>query len=255
MWTFAFWRTATCHFFHWNQSHVRWFTIDTKSLAWPFLLPANGYSLNPKWQGRRRRCGGVCVLGGGRGVEITAVKEGSDCIGAACERQQRAQPNQSGRSKKVLLSARNDPLDNHTGTERLYLTLIAKTAAPPSENGMTPERSPCHPPAERPDLFPNGIHNHPSSVFTLIVILRLALLYLELQQRLITVYCQHIHLCSTSSVWPSWHLGPHVRQQQVACPSWGHRSPTSPVWGSRLCGTVQTKVTVKNRCHSKRIQP
>lgn len=43
------------------------------------------------------------------------------------------------RWEKVPLSASNGPLDNHTGTKLLYLTLIAKTAAPPSPNRMTPQ--------------------------------------------------------------------------------------------------------------------
>ena len=43
---------------------------------------------------------------GGEWVEITAVengsavKEGPDCIGTACEREQQAQPNQGDRRKK-----------------------------------------------------------------------------------------------------------------------------------------------------------
>lgn len=98
-----------------------------------------------------RDCGGGWVgWSGGRWVEITvvkmavAVKEGPDCIGTARWREQPVQPNQSyTRQKKVLLSASNDPLDNHTGTKRFYLTLIANPGPPISELHDSPAL-PCH---------------------------------------------------------------------------------------------------------------
>lgn len=120
-------------------------------------------------------------LGRGWGVisvvkMAVAVKEGPDCIGTARRREQPVQPNQSrtGQEKKVLLSASNDPLDNHTGTKRLYLTLIANPGPPISELHDSPAL-PCHLPAQRREPSLNGIYNHPSSVSTLIVILRLEL--------------------------------------------------------------------------------
>lgn len=76
--------------------------------------------------------------------------------------------------KKVLLSASNDPLDNHTGTKRLYLTLIANPGPPISELHDSPAL-PHHLPAQSREPSLNGIYNHPSSVSTLIVILRLEL--------------------------------------------------------------------------------
>lgn len=104
--------------------------------------------------------GGNHSSGNGR-----AVKEGPDCIGTACETEQHAQPNQSHIREKVLLSVSNGPLDNHTGTKLLYLTLIAKAAAPPSESCMTPPMSPCHLPVYSQDLSLNGIHNRPLLYF------------------------------------------------------------------------------------------
>lgn len=107
-----------------------------------------------------RRSGGR--MGGNHSSENgRAVKEGPDCIGTAYETEQHAQPNQSPIREKVLLSASNGPLDNHTGTKLLYLTLIAKAAAPPSGSCMTPPIPPCHLPAYSQDLFLNGIHNNP----------------------------------------------------------------------------------------------
>lgn len=101
-----------------------------------------------------------------------AVKEGPDCIGTARRREQPVQPNQSCTGqKKVLLSASNDPLDNHTGTKRLYLTLIANPGPPISELHDSPAL-PRHLPAQSREPSLNGIYNHPSSVSTLIVILR-----------------------------------------------------------------------------------
>lgn len=72
------------------------------------------------------------VLGGNHsGENGSAVKEGPDCIGAACEGGAACAAQSEPHKEKVLLSTSNGPLDNHTGTKLLYLTLIAKTAAPP----------------------------------------------------------------------------------------------------------------------------
>lgn len=63
--------------------------------------------------------------------------------GAACTAQ--SEPHK----EKVLLSTSNGPLDNHTGTKLLYLTLIAKTAAPhpPTSEPHDSSTFPYHLPA------------------------------------------------------------------------------------------------------------
>lgn len=71
------------HLFHWNQGELGWFTIDTTSLSWPFLLAVNGCSLNLKvgdgvqavWRRRwELRWLGANGWWGGNWVEITAAK-------------------------------------------------------------------------------------------------------------------------------------------------------------------------------------
>lgn len=89
--------------------------------------------------------------------------------GAACSAQ-------SERHKeRVLLSTSNGPLDNHTGTKLLYLTLIAKTAAPPSQSRMTPQHFPATSQPRAKTLSWMEFIITPSSISTLIVILRLVL--------------------------------------------------------------------------------
>lgn len=134
---------------------------------------AEGGVLVGRWAGAGEVCVGWGLVGdwvwNHSSENGSAVKEGPDCVGTACEREQHVQPNQSHIRKKVLLSASNGPLDNHTGTNLCYLTLIAITPAPlfppspfppPSQNPMAPRDLAATSQLIQPDPFLNGIHNH-----------------------------------------------------------------------------------------------
>ena len=189
----------------------KWVLIQTEGERWGARRRDGGV----REAGRERRwvCVGWGPMGGGgwggsggnhSSGNGSAVKEGPDCIGTACEREQHAQPNQSHIRERVLLSASNGPLDNHTGTKLLYLTLIAKTVAPPPpplphlRTAWLHQRSPHHLPAYSQDPFLNGIYNQPSSISMLIVILRLSLCVKRLVCLDYCVYRRHICLGSAA---------------------------------------------------------
>lgn len=172
-----FWGGTPTRLLHWNQAELGQFTIGMGSFFGVTFSPCCKWVL-VECEGRGLAEGGERL---GRGGNLSG--ENGSCgerrawlhwdsapEGAACSAQ--SEPHRA--EKKVLLSASNDPLDNHTGTKRLYLTLIANPGPPISELHDSPAL-PCHLPAQRREPSLNGIYNHPSSVSTLIVILRLEL--------------------------------------------------------------------------------
>lgn len=171
----------------------KWVLIESKG---------GGGVLEEGWRwGRGEECWrgvGVALAGGQWGIGWKSQQWKWQCSereawlhwdsmreGAACSSQSELH------KEKVLLSISNGPLDNHTGTKVLYLTLIAKTAAPPISEPHDSPTSPCHLPAYSQDPFLNGIYNHPSSISTLIDILRLALCI----RHLVPVKCLPWLLC------------------------------------------------------------